>query len=54
MNAEFVLLNARIATMGPEGDTTGGLAAMGGRIVAESPVKPDGSGTRMVVRFPGG
>lgn len=28
--------------------------AMGGRIVAESPVKPDGSGTRMVVRFPGG
>ncbi len=28
--------------------------AMGGRIVAESPVKPDGSGTRMVLRFSGG
>lgn len=27
--------------------------AMGGRIVAESPVTPDGRGTRMVVRFPG-
>jgi two-component system sensor histidine kinase KdpD len=27
--------------------------AMGGRITAESPVTPDGRGTRMVVRFPG-
>jgi len=34
MNAEFVLLNARIATMGEAGDVTGGLAAQGGRIVA--------------------
>lgn len=34
MNAEFVLLNARIATMGGQGDITGGLASMGGRIVA--------------------
>ncbi|WP_223880704.1 amidohydrolase [Roseococcus microcysteis] len=34
MNAEFVLLNARIATMGGQGDIIGGLASMGGRIVA--------------------
>ncbi|MBB3900385.1 amidohydrolase [Roseococcus suduntuyensis] len=34
MNAEFVLLNARIATMGGQGDLTGGLASLGGRIVA--------------------
>jgi two-component system sensor histidine kinase KdpD len=27
--------------------------AMGGRILAESPVTPDGRGTRVVVRFPG-
>ncbi|MCU0890075.1 MAG: sensor histidine kinase KdpD [Rubritepida sp.] len=27
--------------------------AMGGRIAAESPVTPDGRGTRMVMRFPG-
>jgi two-component system sensor histidine kinase KdpD len=27
--------------------------AMGGRIAAESPVTPDGRGTRMVLRFPG-
>jgi two-component system sensor histidine kinase KdpD len=27
--------------------------AMGGRIMAESPVAPDGRGTRIVVRFPG-
>ncbi|NMJ43362.1 sensor histidine kinase KdpD [Roseomonas sp. JC162] len=27
--------------------------AMGGRIAAESPARPDGRGTRMVVRFPG-
>ncbi|MBL6458375.1 sensor histidine kinase KdpD [Belnapia sp. T6] len=30
------------------------VAAMGGRIAAESPTQPDGRGTRMIVRFPGG
>jgi two-component system sensor histidine kinase KdpD len=28
------------------------IQAMGGRIVAHSPVTPDGRGTRMTIRFP--
>lgn len=30
----------------------GRIRAMGGRIAAESPILPDGRGTRMTIRFP--